>query len=210
MKKFIMGKKVGMTQVFKEDGEVIPVTVIEAGPCVVVRKKDKENDGYEAIVVGYGDVKEKRLNRPQKGLFQKMETPMKKYLQEFKIEGIEDYKIGHEIKVEDMFKEGECVDITGISKGKGFQGVIKKYGQSRGKETHGSHYHRGVGSMGGCSSPSRVFKGKKLPGHMGVEKVTVQNLDVVKVLGDKGVILVKGAVPGPRGGLVTIKETVKQ
>jgi large subunit ribosomal protein L3 len=210
MKKFIIGRKIGMTQLFKEDGEVIPVTVVEAGQCTVVRKKDIENDGYSALVIGYEDIKEKRLNKPEKGLFQKMDVAMKKYLKEFIVEDVEKYEIGNEIKLEDMFKDGEKVDVTGISKGKGFQGVIKRYGQSRGRETHGSHYHRGVGSMGGCSSPAKVFKGKKLPGHMGVDKVTVQNLNVVKVIADKSIMLIKGAIPGPKGGLLTIKETVKQ
>jgi large subunit ribosomal protein L3 len=210
MSKFVMGRKLGMTQVFNEDGNVIPVTVVEVKPCTVVRKKEIENDGYDALVVGFEGVNEKKLNKPQNGLFTKMNVSPKKYLKEFKVDDMNAFEIGKSIKVSDMFKDGDIVDVTGISKGKGFQGSIKRHGQSRGKETHGSHYHRGPGSMGACSTPSRVMKGKKLPGHMGVDKVTVQNLDVVKVDEERNVILVKGAVPGPKKGLLTIKKAIKK
>lgn len=209
MNKFILGKKIGMTQVFNENGLSLPVTVIQAGPCPVVQKKSMDNDGYTSLKVGFGDVSEKRLSKPEKGVFSKVKVPVKKYLREFRIEEIDKYEIGQEIKVSDMFQDGDRIDVSGISKGKGFQGTIKRYGQSGGKETHGSMYHRRVGSMGSNTSPARVFKGKKLPGHMGVDKITVQNLTVVKVDAEKNLLLVKGAVPGPKGGLLVIKETVK-
>ena len=209
MNKFILGKKVGMTQVFNENGLSLPVTVIQAGPCPVVQKKSIENDGYTSLKVGFGDVSEKRLNKPDKGLFAKVKVPVRKYLREFRINDVDKYEVGQEIKVSDMFQDGDRIDVCGISKGKGFQGTIKRYGQSGGPETHGSMYHRRVGSMGSNTSPARVFKGKRLPGHMGVDKITVQNLVVVKVDADRNLLLVKGAVPGPKGGLLVIKETVK-
>lgn len=208
MKKCILGKKVGMTQVFTEDGLAIPVTVIEAGPVTVVQKKTAETDGYESIKVGYVDVAEKRLTKPQRGIFSKVKVAPKKYLREFRLEDVAGYEVGQEIKA-DVFESGDKVDISGVSKGKGFQGTIKRYGQKGGKETHGSMYHRRVGSMSANTNPARVFKGKKLPGHMGADNVTIQNLDVVRVDSERNLILVKGAVPGPKGGLLVIKNTVK-
>ena len=208
MQKAILGKKLGMTQLFTEDGVVIPVTVIEAGPVAVVQKKTVENDGYDAIQVGYGDCKDKALNKPQKGHLAKAGVSNKRHLREFRLEDTSAYNVGDEIKV-DVFAEGDKIDVTGISKGHGFAGTVKRWGTHRGPMTHGSGYHRGVGSMGACSTPSRVMKNKRLPGHMGVVQVTVQNLDVVKVDAEKNIILVKGAVPGPKGGIVTIKNTVK-
>ena len=205
--KGILGKKIGMTQIFTEHGEVIPVTVVEAGPVVVTQIKTTENDGYTAIQVGFGDVKEKSLNKPQKGHLAAANT-LKKHLKEFRVDSVEGYTVGQEIKA-DLFAAGELIDVTGISKGKGFQGPIKRHGQSRGPETHGSRYHRRPGSMGACSYPGRVFKNKKLAGHMGSVKVTVQNLEVVRVDADKNFILVKGAIPGAKGSVVTIKEAVK-
>jgi len=209
MKKFILGKKIGMTQVFDEAGLAVPVTVIQAGPCTVVQKKTIENDGYTAIKLGFGDVPERKLNKPEKGLYAKIKATAKKYLKEFRTDDIDKYEVGQEIKVADMFSDGDRIDVSGISKGKGFQGVIKRFGQQRGPEAHGSKYHRRVGTMGAGTNPGRVFKGKKLPGHMGRDKVTVQNLDVVRVDSERNLLLVKGAVPGPKGGLVIIKETVK-
>ena len=209
MNKFILGKKIGMTQVFNESGLALPVTVIQAGPCPVVQKKSVENDGYASLKVGFGEVSEKRLTKPEKGVFSKVKVPVRKYLREFRTEEVDKYEIGQEIKVSDMFQDGDRIDVSGISKGKGFQGTIKRYGQKGGAETHGSMYHRRVGSMGSNTSPARVFKGKKLPGHMGVDKITVQNLMVVKVDAERNLLLVKGAVPGPKGGLLVIKETVK-
>lgn len=208
MKKAILGTKIGMTQIFNEDGKVIPVTVILAGPCTVVQKKTVETDGYEAVQVGYGEVKEKSLNKPMKGHFAKADTAAKKYLREFRLEDMSALNVGDEIKA-DIFEAGEKVDVTGISKGKGFAGPMKRWGLHRGPMSHGSGYHRGSGSMGACSSPGRVMKGKKLPGHMGVEKVTIQNLEIVKVNADENIILVKGAVPGSKGGLITIRNSVK-
>jgi large subunit ribosomal protein L3 len=208
MKKAILGTKIGMTQIFDETGKVIPVTVIMAGPCTVVQKKTVETDGYEAIQVGFGDVKEKQVNKPMKGHFAKADTANKKYLRELRLEDISAYEVGTEIKA-DIFEAGEKIDVTGISKGKGFAGPMKRWGLHRGPMTHGSGYHRGSGSMGACSAPGRVMKGKKLPGHMGVKKVTVQNLEVVKVVADENIILVKGAVPGNKGGLVTVRNAVK-
>ena len=204
--KGILGKKIGMTQIFTEHGEVIPVTVVEAGPVVVTQIKTTENDGYTAIQVGFQDAKEKSLNKPQKGHLAAANT-LKKHLKEFRVDSVEEYTVGQEIKA-DLFAAGELIDVTGISKGKGFQGPIKRHGQSRGPETHGSRYHRRPGSMGACSYPGRVFKNKKLAGHMGSVKVTVQNLEVVRVDADKNFILVKGAIPGAKGS-VTIKEAVK-
>ena len=205
--KGILGKKIGMTQIFTEHGEVIPVTVVEAGPVVVTQIKTTENDGYTAIQVGFQDAKEKSLNKPQKGHLAAANV-LKKHLKEFRVESTEEYSVGQEIKA-DLFAAGELIDVTGISKGKGFQGPIKRHGQSRGPETHGSRYHRRPGSMGACSYPGRVFKNKKLAGHMGSVKVTVQNLEVVRVDADKNFILVKGAIPGAKGSVVTLKEAVK-
>ena len=203
--KAIMGKKLGMTQIFAEDGRLIPVTVIEAGPMVVTQIKTKENDGYEAVQCAYGEIKEKNVNKPLKGHFKK---GSKRHLREFKVANIADYQLAGEINV-DVFTVGDKVDAVATSKGKGFQGPIKRHGQSRGPETHGSHYHRGPGSMGMCSDPSRVFKGKKLAGHMGFERTTIKNLEVVLVDKDKNLVLVKGSVPGPKKGLVILKEAHK-
>ena len=208
MQKAILGKKIGMTQIFTEDGLVIPVTVIEAGPVAVVQKKTVEKDGYNAIQVGYVDAKDKAMNKPQKGHLAKAGVSNKRILKEFRLEDDSAYNVGDEIKV-DIFAEGDKIDVTGISKGHGYAGTVKRWGTHRGPMTHGSGYHRGVGSMGACSTPSRVMKNKRLPGHMGVEQVTVQNLDVVKVDAEKNIILVKGAVPGPKGGVVTICNSVK-
>ena len=205
--KGILGRKIGMTQIFTEQGTVIPVTVVEAGPVVVTQVKTIENDGYNAVQVGFVDAKEKSLNKPQKGHLAAANT-LKKHLKEFRVESVDAYTVGQEIKA-DLFAAGEKIDVTGTSKGKGFQGPIKRHGQSRGPESHGSRYHRRPGSMGACSFPGRVFKNKKLAGHMGSVKVTVQNLEVVRVDADKNLILVKGAIPGPKGSMVTIKEAVK-
>ena len=207
MKKAILGKKVGMTQIFDENGRVIPVTVVEAGPCTVVQVKTKDADGYEAIQLGFGEVKEKKLIKPTKGHFTKANVTPKKHLREFRLEEIS-YNVGDEIKA-DIFTAGESVDVTGTSKGKGFQGVIKRHGQSRGPMGHGSMYHRRPGSMGSTSTPGRVFKGKNLPGHTGRITVTIQNLEVVSVDLDKNVILVKGSVPGANGTILKIKQSVK-
>jgi len=208
MKKAILGTKLGMTQIFDADGKVIPVTVVAAGTCVVVQKKTTDNDGYEAVQVGYGEVKEKSLNKPQKGQFAKADVANKKYLREFRLDDCSALNVGDEIKA-DIFEAGEKIDVTGISKGKGFAGPMKRWGLHRGPMSHGSGYHRGSGSMGACSNPGRVMKGKKLPGHMGVVRVTVQNLEVVKVDAEQNLILVKGAVPGNKGGLVTLRNSVK-
>lgn len=207
MQKAIIGKKIGMTQIFDAEGKVVPVTVIQAGPCNVIQKKTVETDGYEAVQLGFGEVKEKHVNKALKGHFAKSGVAVKKVLKEFRLDEIT-LNVGDEVKA-DVFAAGECVDVTGISKGKGYAGTVKRWGTHRGPMTHGSGYHRGPGSMGACSSPSRVFKGKRLAGHLGCEKVTVQNLDVVKVDMDRNLILVKGAIPGPKGGIVTIKNTVK-
>ncbi|SHK27119.1 50S ribosomal protein L3 [Tepidibacter formicigenes] len=206
--KGILGRKIGMTQIFTEEGNIVPVTVVEAGPVVVTQVKNLENDGYNAVQIGFQDAKEKALNKPQKGQFEKAGVSLKKYLREFRVDNVSEYTVGQEIKA-DIFTVGEKVDVTGISKGKGFQGPIKRHGQSRGPETHGSRYHRRPGSMGACATPGRVFKGKKLAGHMGVDKVTVQNLEVVRVDAEKNLVLVKGAIPGAKGSLVTIKKSVK-
>ena len=208
MKKAIIGRKVGMTQIFDEKGNVIPVTVIEAGPCSVVQVKTVETDGYDAVQLGFGTVKEHKVNKPEKGHFTKVKVTPTKHLREFRLSDVSNVKVGDEIKA-DVFSAGELVDIQGITKGKGFQGVIKRHGQSRGPMGHGSMYHRRPGSMGACSTPSRVFKGKKLPGHMGTNTVTIQNLKVVRVDLDKNVILVKGSVPGNKGVILKIKDAVK-
>ena len=208
MKKAILAKKIGMTQIFNEDGVLTPVTVLEAGPCVVTQVKTVENDGYSAVQVGFVDKKEKNVNKPMKGHFAKAGVACKRYVKELKLDNAEEYNLADEIKAE-VFEAGDKIDATAISKGKGFQGAIKRHGQSRGPMAHGSKYHRHAGSNGACSSPSKVFKGKKMPGHMGAKKITIQNLEVVRVMVDENVILVKGAVPGPKKCLVTIKESVK-
>lgn len=209
MKKAMIGKKIGMTQIFDEKGIVIPVSVIEAGPLTVVQKKTAETDGYDAIKVGYEKVQEKKLNKPDLGQFTKTKLAPMKYLKEFRFEDVSGYEVGQEIKAADMFQSGDKIDVSGISKGKGFQGTIKRFGQKGGPKTHGSMYHRRPGSMGSNTSPARVFKGKKLPGHMGMDNTTIQNLEVVRVDSDRNLILIKGAVPGPKGGLLVIKNTVK-
>lgn len=208
MKKAILATKVGMTQIFNEDGVLTPVTVLQAGPCVVTQVKTVENDGYSAVQVGFVDKREKLVNKPLKGHFDKAGVSYKRYVRELKLENAEEYALAQEIKA-DIFAAGDKIDVTAISKGKGFQGAIKRHGQHRGPMAHGSKFHRHQGSNGACSSPSRVFKGKGMPGHMGCVKVTVQNLEVVRVDADKNLLLVKGAVPGPKKALVTIKETVK-
>ncbi len=208
MKKAILGKKLGMTQIFAEDGALIPVTVVEAGPCSVIQKKTLENDGYVAVQLGFVDKKEKKANKAEKGHFAKANVNVKRYLKEFKLDNAEELNLGDEIKV-DIFEAGEVLDVTGTSKGHGFAGTVKRWGTHRGPMSHGSHYHRAPGSLGACSSPSRVYKGKKLPGHFGVEKVTVQNLSLVKVDTERNLLLIKGAVPGPKGGLLTVKSAVK-
>ncbi|CDE30089.1 MAG: 50S ribosomal protein L3 [Ruminococcus sp.] len=209
MQKAIIGKKIGMTQIFDESGKVIPVTVVEAGPCVVVQKKTVENDGYAAVQVGYGDVKVQRMNKPMKGHFEKADVAAKKTLKEFRLEGCDALNVGDVIKA-DTFAVGDSVDVSGTSKGKGFAGAIKRHNQHRLKETHGTGpVHRQAGSMGACSSPSRIYKGKGMAGHMGAEKVTVQNLEIVKVDIENNLIAVKGAIPGPKGGIVTIVDSVK-
>ena len=208
MQKAILAKKLGMTQIFDETGKVIPVTVIEAGPNAVIQKKTVENDGYEAVQVGFVDLKEKKTNKPTKGHFAKAGVTPKKFIKEFRLDDVSALNVGDEIKA-DIFEAGEKVDVAGISKGKGYAGTIKRWGQHRGPMTHGSGYHRGPGSMGMCSDPGRVFKGKRLPGHMGVERVTIQNLTLVKVDAEKNIILIKGGLPGPKGGLLIVKNTVK-
>ena len=224
MKKAIMATKIGMTQIFREDGTLIPVTVLEAGPCVVTQVKTMENDGYEAVQVGFGEAKERittvdksgkkevahrhGVGKAMKGHFEKAGVPVKKHVQEFKLENAAEYKLGDEIKA-DIFAEGDKIDATAVTKGKGFQGAIKRFGQHRGPMGHGSKFHRHQGSNGSSSDPSRVFKGKGMPGHMGSVQVTIQNLEVVKVDADKNLILVKGAIPGPKKGLVTLKETTR-
>ncbi len=224
MKKAILATKVGMTQIFGEDGTLTPVTVLKAGPCAVTQIKTQENDGYSAVQVGFVDKKEKivnkdkagkkevihrhGVNRAEKGHFDKAGVSCKRYVRELKLDNAEEYTLGSEIKA-DVFEAGDRIDATAISKGKGFQGAIKRHGQHRGPMTHGSKFHRHQGSNGACSSPSRVFKGKGMPGHMGCVRVTVQNLTVVRVDAEKNLLLVKGSVPGPKKGLVTIKETTK-
>lgn len=209
MQKAIIGKKLGMTQLFDEKGNVVPVTVVEAGPCVVSQKKTVETDGYEAVQVGYGDLKASKANKPMKGHFDKADVAPKKYLREFRLADISAINVGDIIKA-DTFAEGDRVDVVGTSKGKGTAGVIKRWNFGRLKESHGTGpVHRHAGSLGACSSPSRVFKGKKLAGHLGSERVTVQNLSVVKVDAENNIIAIKGAIPGPKGGIVTIADSVK-
>ena len=208
MKKAILATKVGMTQIFNEDGVLTPVTVLQAGPCVVTQVKTQDNDGYSAVQVGFADKRENLVNKPMKGHFDKAGVSCKRFVREFKLEGAEEMALGQEIKC-DVFAAGDKIDATAISKGKGFQGAIKRHGQSRGPMAHGSKYHRHAGSNGACSDPSKVFKGKHMPGHMGNVQVTVQNLEIVRVDTENNLLLVKGAVPGPKKSLVTIKETVK-
>ncbi len=224
MKKAILATKVGMTQIFNENGELTPVTVLQAGPCYVTQIKTVENDGYSAVQVGFVDKKDKIINRDangkkeirnrhgvtkaEKGHFDKAGVSGKRFVREFKFDNADDYKLADEIKA-DIFAEGDLVDATAISKGKGFQGAIKRHGQHRGPMTHGSKFHRHQGSNGSCSTPSRVFKGKKMPGHMGNVQVTVQNLQIVKVDAENNLLLVKGSVPGPKKSLITIKQAVK-
>ena len=210
MKKAIIGKKIGMTQIFDENGKVIPVSVIEAGPCVVVQKKTVENDGYEAVQYGFGDATAKSLKKPLTGHFKKANVGLKKTLKEFRLEDVASANVGDIIKA-DVFAAGDMVDVSGISKGKGFAGTIKRWNNHRIKMTHGSGpVHRHAGSMGACSSPSRIYKGKGMPGHLGAEKVTVQNLEVVKVDVENNLIAVKGAIPGPKNGIVTVINSVKK
>ena len=204
----MLGRKVGMTQIFKEDGSVVPVTVIQAGPLYVVQKKTVEKDGYNAIQIGFESIKENRINKPAKGHFDKSEVEYKKYLREFRVGNPDEFQIGQEIKV-DVFEEGDMVDVIGTSKGKGTQGVIKRHGFARGRETHGSKFHRAPGGLSAGTYPGRVFKGHKMGGRMGNERVTVQNLEIVRVDAEKNLILVKGGVPGPKKGIVTIKATTK-
>ncbi len=224
MKKAILATKLGMTQIFDADGVLIPVTVLQAGPCVVTQIKTVDNDGYSAVQVGYMDKKEKIINKDasgkkkirnrhgvnkaEMGHFAKAGVSGKRFVREFKFENADEYKLADEIKA-DIFAEGDKIDASAISKGKGFQGAIKRHGQHRGPMAHGSKFHRHQGSNGACSSPSRVFKGKGMPGHMGNVKVTVQNLEVVKVDAENNLLLIKGSVPGPKKGLITVKETVK-
>jgi len=208
MKKAILTTKVGMTQIFNEDGVLTPVTVLQAGPCVVTQVKTVENDGYAAVQVGFGDIREKLVNKPMKGHFAKAGVAPKRFVREFRLEDAESYAVGQEIKA-DVFAVGDKVDATAKSKGKGFQGAIKRHGQSRGPMAHGSKYHRHAGSNGSATTPGRVFKGKKMPGHMGAVRITVQNLEVVRVDAEQNLILVKGAVPGPKKSLVMIKESTK-
>ncbi|MEG6616895.1 50S ribosomal protein L3 [Peptococcaceae bacterium 1198_IL3148] len=207
MDKMVLGRKVGMTQILTPDGKAIPVTVVEAGPCVVTQKKTVASDGYNAVQIGFEDVREKLLNKPQKGHLNKAGVRPLRVLREFKPENVDDYQVGQEIKA-DVFAEGEKVDVVGTSKGHGFSGSIKRHGFHRGPMAHGSKYHRGSGSLGSME-PARVFKGRKLPGHYGVDRVTVQNLEIVKVDAERNLLAIKGAVPGPRGGLLVIKNAVK-
>lgn len=206
MKKAILAKKIGMTQIFAEDGALVPVTVLEAGPCSVVQVKTEENDGYSAVQVGFVSAKEKHTTKPLQGHFAKADVEFKRQLREFKLEG--EFEVGQEIKA-DFFEAGDKIDVSGTSKGKGFQGSIKRHGFSRGPMAHGSKYHRASGSMGNASFPGKVFKGKKLPGHMGSVNVTVQNLEVVKVIPEKNLLLVKGSIPGPKKSIVEVKSSVK-
>ena len=210
MKKGIIGKKIGMTQIFDEAGKFIPVTVVEAGPCVVVQKKTVENDGYAAVQLGFGDISEKHTHKAMKGHFAKADVAAKRTLKEFRLEDTESINVGDILKA-DTFAAGDIIDVSGTSKGKGFTGPIKRNNQHRLKETHGSGpVHRQAGSMGACSSPSRIYKGKILAGHMGAEKVTVQNLEIVKVDAENNLIAIKGAIPGPKGSIVTITDCVKK
>lgn len=210
MNKAILGKKVGMTQIFTEDGIMLPVTVVEAGPCDIVQKKTKEVDGYEAVQVCYGEIREKNVNKPLKGHYAKASVTPKRHLREFRFDDTSAYEVSSAIKCE-VFAAGDKVDVSGVSKGKGFAGVIKRWNASRSRMSHGGGpVHRSPGSMGACATPGRVFKLKKLPGHMGAEKVTIQNLEIVRVDAERNLLLIKGAIPGPKGGLVTVKESLKK
>ena len=208
MKKAILAQKIGMTHIFSEDGVLTPVTVLLAGPCVVTQVKTEEKDGYNAVQVGFMDKRETLVNSPDRGKFDKAEIPYKRFVREFRLENAADYQVKDEIKA-DVFASGDKIDVSGISKGKGFQGAIRRFGQHRGPMAHGSKYHRHAGSNGSASDPSRVFKGKHMPGHMGAKRVTVQNLEVVRVDAEDNLILVKGAVPGPKKSLVVVREAVK-
>ena len=208
MKKAILATKVGMTQIFNDEGVLTPVTVLQAGPCVVTQVKTVENDGYKAVQVGFVDKREKLVSKPVKGHFDKAGVSYKRFVREFRFENAEEYSVKDEIKA-DIFAAGDKIDATAISKGKGFQGAIKRHGQSRGPMAHGSKFHRHQGSNGACSDPSKVFKGKGMPGHVGSKRITIQNLEVVRIDAENNLILVKGAVPGPKKALVTLKETVK-
>ncbi|MDK2821210.1 MAG: large subunit ribosomal protein [Clostridia bacterium] len=207
MRKGILGKKVGMTQIFDETGKVIPVTVVQAGPCVVIQKKETATDGYNALQVGFEPIKEKKVNKPLKGHFNKSGVTPCRYIREFRMDDLEGYEVGQEIKA-DIFSAGEKIDVTGVSKGKGFAGGIKRHGFHRGLMEHGSKYHRRPGSLA-AKGPARVFKGRRLPGHLGTEKVTVQGLEIVKTDPERNLLLIKGSVPGPRHGLLMIKNSVK-
>ena len=209
MSKFILGTKIGMTQIFDADGVCIPVTVIQAEPCVVIQKKTTDTDSYNAIKIGAGKCELKKLNKPEAGVFSKLGMDSGyKYLREFRTDATDEFEVGKEIGVS-IFSDGDCVDVSGTSKGKGFQGAIKRHGQKIGPKSHGSKYHRGIGSMGPNTDPGKVFKGKKMPGHMGSETVTVQNLSIVKVDGERNLLLIKGAVPGAKGTLLEICQSVK-
>jgi large subunit ribosomal protein L3 len=208
MQKAILAKKIGMTQIFAEDGTLVPVTVLEAGPCVVTQIKTVDNDGYQALQVGFGEIRSKLVNKPKTGHFKKAGTEPKRTLKEFRFDSIEGYDLGSEIKA-DIFAEGDKVDVSGVSKGKGFQGAIKRHNQSRGPMGHGSKYHRALGSLSSATTPGRVKKGKKMPGHMGNENVTIQNLEIVRIDAEKNLMLIKGAVPGNKESVLVIKETVK-
>lgn len=208
MTKGILAKKIGMTQIFNEDGMLIPVTVLQAGPCFVTQVKTVENDGYEAVQVGFDDIREKLVNKPVKGHLDKAGVNCLRFMKEFKFDNAAEYELGQEIKA-DIFAVGDKVDATGKSKGKGFQGAIKRHGQHTGPMTHGSKFKRHAGSNGSCSDPSKVFKGKKMPGHMGAVKVTVQNLEIARIDTEDNIILVKGAVPGPKKAMIVLKESVK-
>ncbi len=208
MKKALIARKIGMTQIFVEDGSLVPVTVLKAGPCTVTQVKTMDNDGYSAVQVGFTDKKEKHTTKPEQGHFEKAGVSFKRFVKEFRLENSEEYVIGQEIKA-DVFEAGDKIDVSGTSKGKGYQGAIKRHNQSRGPMSHGSKYHRQAGSMGNASYPGKVFKGKKLAGHMGAEAVTIQNLEVVRVDVENNLILVKGAVPGPRKSIVTVRDAVK-
>lgn len=208
MKKALIARKIGMTQIFVEDGSLVPVTVLEAGPCTVTQVKTIENDGYSAVQVGFTDKKEKHTTKPEQGHFEKAGVSYKRFVKEFRLENSEEYVVGQEI-LADVFEAGDKIDVSGTSKGKGYQGAIKRHNQSRGPMGHGSKYHRQAGSMGMASYPGRVFKGKKMAGHMGAEAVTVQNLEVVKVDVENNLILVKGAVPGPKKSIITVRDAVK-
>jgi large subunit ribosomal protein L3 len=208
MKKAIMGTKLGMTQIFDENRRVVPVTVVEAGPCVILQKKTIEKDGYESIKVAFGQIRENLVSKPKKGEFTKAGVAVKRHIKEFRLEDVSSYEVGTEIKA-DVFAAGDKIDVSGVSKGKGFQGVIKRWNFHRGPMSHGSKFHRAVGSMGASSDPSRTFKNKRMPGHMGNVNRTVLNLEVVRVIPEKNIILIKGGIPGPNKGLVVIRDAVK-